>query len=115
MIRPSSWHLVCSPSRGQGKYDPDRKFLSGGRFPVDDRMRHGGAPPDTERYQLMRWKLFSGLTAALGLALLAVPIPAQTDAPDREQTPEGIEVQARGPVHEAYAEPSAPRPEAAPV
>ncbi len=64
----------------------------------------------------MRWTSFTGLTGALGLAaLLSLPAPAQTDAPDREQPPEGVEVMARGPVHEAFAEPSAPQPEASPL
>ncbi|HKB38592.1 MAG TPA: hypothetical protein VKD72_19265, partial [Gemmataceae bacterium] len=64
----------------------------------------------------MRWTSITGLAGALGLAaLLSVPAPAQTDAPDREQGPEGVEVMARGPVHEAFAEPSAPQPEASPV
>src|SRR5262245_19108342 len=62
----------------------------------------------------MRLRHLTGLAAALGLAaLLAVPSPAQTNA--REDDPEGVEVLARGPVHEAYAEPSAPRLEAPPV
>ncbi len=60
----------------------------------------------------MRLRNLTGLAAALGLAaLLAVPSPAQTDA---RGDAEGVEVLARGPVHEAYAEPSA-GPEAPPV
>jgi hypothetical protein len=49
----------------------------------------------------------------LGIAaLLTVKGPAQKDEPPPDPTPrEGVEVEARGPVHEAYAEPSESRPE----
>jgi hypothetical protein len=54
-----------------------------------------------------------GPTALLGLAVCLVawspPAPAQ------EEGPEGVEVQARGPVHEAFAAPGDPQPEATPV
>ena len=32
------------------------------------------------------------------------------DAPPPDPTPKGVEVQARGPIHEAYAQPSDTRP-----
>src|SRR5262245_1164089 len=55
----------------------------------------------------------AGLATVVGLAAWLVawspPAPAQDEAP------EGAEVQARGPVHEAYASPGDPQPEASPV
>src|SRR5713226_8078339 len=48
------------------------------------------------------------MASTLGLAaLVTAPAPAQKDEP---ATKEGVEVQARGPVHEAFAEPSQARP-----
>jgi hypothetical protein len=58
----------------------------------------------------------TGLAAVIGLATFLVawspPAPAQEEA---AEAPEGTEVQARGPVHEAYASPSDPQPEASPI
>ena len=56
------------------------------------------------------------LAAALGLVTAAAlwrPTTAQEPPPD--SPPAGVEVMARGPVHEAYAEPTDPRPQAGPV
>jgi WXXGXW repeat (2 copies) len=51
------------------------------------------------------------LAGTLGLGvLLAAQGLAQSDEPPPDPTPQGVEVQARGPVHEAYAEPTETRP-----
>jgi len=56
-----------------------------------------------------KWSFFAG---ALGLAvLLTAQSPAQNDEPPPDPTPKGVEVQTRGPVHEAYAEPTETRPQ----
>ncbi len=62
----------------------------------------------------MKRRRLSVVTAALGLAILLLlsrSAPSQ-DAP--EQLP-GVEVQARGPVHEAFAEPVNTQPEQGPI
>jgi hypothetical protein len=52
----------------------------------------------------------------LGLgAVLLVGTPAQTEQPPPPPQPEGVEVLARGPVHEAYAQPVTTQPEPGPV
>jgi hypothetical protein len=56
------------------------------------------------------WTQFLG-ALGLGAALLSGG-PAPGQAPGQ---PDGVEVLARGPVHEAYAEPVDPRPQATPV
>ena len=60
------------------------------------------------------WPLLAG---TLGLAvLLAVKVAAQSDEPPPDPTPkEGVEVLARGPVHEAYAEPTEAQPQPGPL
>jgi hypothetical protein len=71
----------------------------------------------------MKARCLCVLAAALGLGVwLAGDRPAQTQEPaaqpDRAAEPappHGVDVMARGPVHEAYAEPVNPRPEASPV
>src|SRR5436305_11405657 len=63
----------------------------------------------------MRWRSLPWLAGALGLLiLLAARASAQTDPPE-QQAEQGVEVLARGPVHEAYAEPSAAQPQSPPV
>ena len=55
------------------------------------------------------------VSGTLGLAtLVAGTIPARADDPPADQ-PAGVEVLARGPVHEAYAEPVDPKPQASPI
>jgi hypothetical protein len=62
----------------------------------------------------MRTHVLWLLPAALGLgAVLALDRPARTDEP--AAPPDGVEVMARGPVHEAYAEPVNARPGPGPV
>src|SRR5437588_250838 len=56
---------------------------------------------------LRHWLLTLG---TLGLALAAGPAGAQAPAP-----PDGVEALPRGPVHEAFARPADPRPQAFPV
>jgi hypothetical protein len=53
------------------------------------------------------------VTATFGLAvLLAASGAASSDEPPQDPTPQkGVEVQARGPVHEAFAEPNESRPQ----
>src|SRR5262249_32726010 len=51
----------------------------------------------------------------LSLFLVGGPGLAEEAGDDDPAPPEGAEVMARGPVHEAFAEPSAPRAEAPPV
>src|SRR5262245_4659664 len=54
---------------------------------------------------------------AAGFVALA-PHAASQDRPPQPQQPqqqEGVEVLARGPIHEAFAEPTAAKPEATPV
>ena len=53
-------------------------------------------------------------TAALGLVGLLALSPAAR-AEDPPAPPAGVEVQARGPVHEAFAQPVDPQPAAGPV
>ena len=53
------------------------------------------------------WLLFAG---SLGLTALLTARSAAADVPPPDPTPPGVEVQARGPVHEAYAQPSDLRP-----
>src|SRR5438270_10453903 len=68
----------------------------------------------------MTFRSFTPLCAALGAALLLLgsvgaqdePSPAPPPPP---APPEGVEVQARGPVHEAYAEPTQASPEPTPL
>src|SRR5262245_41293685 len=63
----------------------------------------------------MRFQYFTGLTTAAALAaLLTLGVRAQEDEA-RPDLPEGVEVLARGPVHEAFAEPSDPQPKSPPV
>jgi hypothetical protein len=58
----------------------------------------------------MRFRL-PGLLAALGLTVASLALAQKDDTPPPQpQIPEGIDVQARGPVHEAYADPSEQRP-----
>src|SRR5262249_43813180 len=59
----------------------------------------------------MSYRTFTALLGGVGLAaLLLVQAPAEGQPPA-----DGPEVLARGPVHEAYAEPVDPRPQASPV
>src|SRR6185437_845057 len=53
--------------------------------------------------------------AGLGLWLAAAPARAQQTPPPPPIPPEEVEVLARGPVHEAYAEPTEVRPDPSPV
>jgi hypothetical protein len=53
------------------------------------------------------------LVVTIGLAQVQDQPPPGQDQPP--PTPPGVDVQARGPVHEAFAEPTAARPEAGPV
>jgi WXXGXW repeat (2 copies) len=65
----------------------------------------------------MRARDFARILAPLGLTVLlctARPAPTAEPPPPPPQE-EGVEVQARGPVHEAFAEPTGGRPEPAPV
>src|SRR5947209_20548070 len=61
------------------------------------------------------------LAGLLGLASLSTWTLLSQDPnqppplPDPPPLQEGVEVEARGPVHEAFAEPYTPRPEASPV
>jgi hypothetical protein len=56
---------------------------------------------------LMRSHLIPLLIAGLYAGLLLVPAPSPAQAPpDADAPPPGVDVQARGPVHEAYAEPN---------
>jgi hypothetical protein len=54
-------------------------------------------------------------TLAVGVALAINPVAPSQQPPDQPEQPQGVEVMARGPVHEAYAEPVDARPEASPV
>ena len=70
----------------------------------------------------MRFRILPGLAAAVGLTLvLAIRGSAQTEAPPVPPPPdlpapqEGVDVQARGPVHEAFAEATDPNPQPGPV
>jgi hypothetical protein len=47
------------------------------------------------------------LSRLLGLTLLLLAVPVVAQSPDLPPVPAGIEVQARGPVHEAFATPTA--------
>src|SRR5229473_6903536 len=60
----------------------------------------------------MNTRIWTVMTA-FGLAVLvAASGRAPTDEPPPDPTPkEGVEVQARGPVHEAFAEPTETRPQ----
>ena len=60
------------------------------------------------------WSLLAGM---LGLAvLLAAKGPAQDEQPPPDPAPQdGVSVLTRGPVHEAYAEPSETQPQASPL
>jgi hypothetical protein len=56
------------------------------------------------------------LFGVLGLAVvLQAGTPARADGPPPPPPPDGVEVQARGPVHEAYAEPVGVPPQAGPL
>src|SRR4051812_38816089 len=61
----------------------------------------------------MRSRLWSLIPSTLALAfLLAVKNPAHNEEPPINPAPQqGVEVQARGPIHEAYAEPTEMRPQ----
>src|SRR4029077_8297925 len=60
------------------------------------------------RVQPMKPRTWAFMVATLGLApLLSAKAPAPADDP---ATKEGVEVLARGPVHEAFAAPSQARP-----
>jgi hypothetical protein len=63
--------------------------------------------------QTMKPRIWAILPATLGVALLlAVRTPARADQPPPDPTPQdGVDVQARGPVHEAFAEPTDSRPQ----
>src|SRR5262249_15260985 len=81
--------------------------------PGDDRTRR------SRGMRMKFWTLFAG---ALGLgAALACGVNAQRGNPppvpaeETQGLPQGSEVLARGPVHEAYAEPTDPRPPASPL
>jgi hypothetical protein len=58
----------------------------------------------------MHYRLFSGLLALLVVGLLLCPKPAEGQATVAagDVPPPGADVQARGPVHEAYGEPTNP-------
>jgi hypothetical protein len=59
----------------------------------------------------MRWRCWSLGAGTLTLALLAVPGGARDAEPPPDPTPPpGVEVQTRGPIHEAFAEPTDMRP-----
>src|SRR5436305_8964115 len=63
-------------------------------------------------------RFWLGLSAAFALGLLLLgPVTAQQDQPPPPPpgATEGVDVQARGPVHEAYAEPAEARPEPTPL
>src|SRR5262245_24814929 len=60
----------------------------------------------------MKARIFTGLIALFGAAVLSVTGQETNPTPD---LPEGVEVMARGPVHEAFADPGEPRPEPPPV
>jgi hypothetical protein len=65
----------------------------------------------------MKRHCLSLVASLLGLAALLsidLPSPAQ-DAPAAPAEQAGVDVQARGPVHEAFAEPTTARPEPSPV
>src|SRR5579862_6827883 len=63
--------------------------------------------------QTMKPRIWAILPATLGVVLLlAVRTPAREDQPPPDPTPQdGVDVQARGPVHEAFAEPTDSRPQ----
>src|SRR5262249_14545303 len=73
----------------------------------------------------MRWRLFPLLIVPLLVALAWVEAPRavraqanqarEADADDTPAVPDGMEVEARGPVHEAYGEPAGAAPDASPV
>src|SRR4051812_3981168 len=63
------------------------------------------------RSAIMNLRIGCLLLGTLGLtALLTVRSPAQDEPPPDPTPQQGVEVQARGPVHEAYAEPTETRP-----
>ncbi len=61
----------------------------------------------------MKTSTWSSIASVLGLAvLLTAWTPSRGNEPPPDPTPkDGVEVQARGPVHEAFAEPTDTRPE----
>jgi len=65
----------------------------------------------------MNTRTWSLLAGTLGLAvLLAARGPARDEQPPPEPAPqEGVSALTRGPVHEAYAEPSETQPQASPL
>src|SRR5947209_20589765 len=72
----------------------------------------------------MTTRFVTSLAAVLGLAVVFIagsPVRTQEPAPPPEQAQaepaqqEGVTVQARGPVHEAFAEPTLRAPRATPV
>jgi hypothetical protein len=66
----------------------------------------------------MTSRFWLSLTAAFAVGLLSLgPVTAQQDQPPPPPpgATEGVDVQARGPVHEAYAEPTDARPEPTPL
>src|SRR4051794_25510429 len=84
------------PARRQGRARRGTPFAPNQAGPSSD----GG-----ERMNVRHLTLTAGLLGLLSAA------PAQNEPPPN---PEGVEVLARGPVHEAYAEPTDPHPTAAP-
>jgi hypothetical protein len=84
------------------------------KFTAPSRPSFGQTLRTPKKEALMTYRTVTALLGGLGLAaLLLIQPPAQSQQP----TPaaDGPEVLARGPVHEGYAEPIDPRPEASPV
>src|SRR4051812_35037140 len=63
----------------------------------------------------MRRTLATLVAVSCAIVVLAHRAPAQDDATDSYQPPEGMQVLTRGPVHEGFAEPVVFNPEPGPV
>src|SRR5581483_12499300 len=80
----------------------------------NDALRVDIDHPISKPRKTCTWSLLAGM---LGLAvLLAAKGPAQDEQPPPDPAPQdGVSVLTRGPVHEAYAEPSETQPQASPL
>ncbi len=80
----------------------------------NDSLRVHFGQPSSERRNTSTWSFLAGM---LGLvALLAANGFAQDEQPPPDPAPpDGVSVLTRGPVHEAYAEPSDTQPQASPL